>query len=99
VPFIVSCDETCQVTIQLLVDRATARKLGIDKKAKGAVQVGRIAATVGAARSKKLTVKLNAKARRGIKRSKRVKLAVRMKVVDLAGNATSPKVGPVTLRR
>lgn len=78
-------DEAVTTKATLTVDKATARKYKLDKRAKGPVTVG----TATAAASGKITIRLSAKARRAFKKAKRVKLTVTVVAADGAGNRTT----------
>ena len=62
-------NEPATATLTLTVDRATARKFKLDKKAKGPVTIGAGTATLGAG-AKNATVKLSAKARKSLKKAR-----------------------------
>ena len=57
------------------MDKATARKLKLDPKAKKAVVVGTLTRALAAGKNA-VTVKLTAKARKALKKAKSVKLGV-----------------------
>jgi hypothetical protein len=78
-------NEAVTTKATLTVDKATARKYKLDKRAKGPVTVG----TATAAASGKITIRLSAKARRAFKKAKRVKLTVTVVAADGAGNRTT----------
>jgi len=90
-------NEAGTVKLTLSVDKATARKLKLDRKAKGAVTVG-----TGTARlvdgSVKVTVKLSAKARKALKRVRKVKARLTVVATDAAGNSATTTLA-VTLKR
>ena len=81
----------------LKVDRATARKLKLNLKAKGPVEVGSSQTTLVPGRSS-VTVKLTAKARKAIKKVHKVKLLVTVLITDAAGNSAT-RAMTVTLKR
>jgi len=93
----ITLDEAATVKVTLTVDKATARKLKLDPKAKKAVVVGTLAKSLSAGRST-VTVKLTAKARKALKKAKSVKLGVLLNAKDAAGN-TGAKTAGVTLKR
>jgi hypothetical protein len=81
-------NESGSLRLTVQADRATARKLGLDRKAKGPVTVGRLNRQIPSGRTK-LVVKLTAKARKALKQARKVTLKVNLKVTDAAGNATT----------
>ena len=82
--------EPGRAVIRLLLPRAAARRLGIDRKARRAVAVGRLSRTLAAGETK-VAVKLTRKARRRLARVRSVKLTLVATITDAAGN-----VGRVT---
>jgi hypothetical protein len=84
-------NEAGKATVKVAVDAKTARKLHIKP------EVGSASATVAAGRLD-LTVKLTAKARKAIKRLRKVRLTVRVVVTDAAGNPATRSL-TVTLKR
>jgi hypothetical protein len=87
----IKCDEACRHVTQVFVGKQQARKLLIKKKAKHRVLVGRKVALLQAGAAKNIRVKLNKKARRGIKRMKRkhvrkLKLTIATAATDAAKN-------------
>jgi hypothetical protein len=98
-PFEFTCDEACSIKVELTVDKATARKLGLNRKAKGAVTVARGSAKTFAAGSGSVRAKFTAKAKKALKRAKKVKLRAAAVVSDTAGNAAPASARSVTLKR
>jgi hypothetical protein len=92
-----STNENASATITLTLDRASARKLGVDRKAKGPVTVGKLTAALTPGKST-LAVKLSVKARKALKAVKKVKLTLTAVVKDAAGNTTT-KTLSLTLKR
>ena len=84
-------NEAGKATVTVSVDAKTARKLHITR------QVGRASVAVRAGKLD-LTVKLAAKARKALKKLRKVTLSLRAVVTDAAGNAT-PVTKTVTLKR
>jgi hypothetical protein len=84
-------NEAGRATVAVTVDAKTARKLHIKP------QVGSATANVGSGKLE-LTVKLTAKARKAIKKLRKVRLSVRAVVTDAAGNSAHPSM-TVTLKR
>jgi hypothetical protein len=89
-------NEAGTAKLTLTVDKATARKLKIDRKAKGAVTIG-TATTKLLDGSAKVTVKLTAKARKALKRVRRLKARLTIVAADAAGNSATTAV-PVVLK-
>jgi hypothetical protein len=94
---VLGTDEAGTATLTLTLDKATARKLGVDRKAKGPVTVGTLKAPVTKG-SPIVVVKFSAKARKALKSVRRVKLVLTALVADAAGNS-STKTLTVTLKR
>ena len=67
------------------VDKKTARKLHLKKNAKGPVVVASVVKNVGDGRTR-VTLKFTKKAKKHLKRAKRVKLTVRAAITDIDGN-------------
>jgi hypothetical protein len=87
----VRCDEAARHVTQVFVARKLARKLGIKRKAKKRVLVGKRTTLAKANVTKRITVKLNTKAKRGIRRMKKrhvrkLKLTVATSARDAANN-------------
>lgn len=77
--------EPGRAVIRLSLSRRDARRLGIDRKAKRAVTVGRLTRTLSAGDTK-VAVKLSRKARRKLARVRSVKLTLVVTITDAAGN-------------
>jgi hypothetical protein len=94
---VLSTNENSTAQITLTVDKATARRLKLDRKAKKPVTVGSLnaALTPGTAT---LRIKLSSKAKRALKSAKTVKLLLAVVVTDTAGNKTTRTL-TVTLKR
>jgi hypothetical protein len=86
---------TAQLT--LTVDKSTARKIRLERKAKKPVTVGTLSTALTPG-SSTVTIKLSSKAKRALKSVKTVKLLLTVVVTDTAGNKTTKKL-TVTLRR
>jgi Big-like domain-containing protein len=91
-------NEAGSAKLTATVDKATARKLKLDRKAKGPVTVGTGTAKLVAGKPGKLTLKLTAKAKSAFKRAAKVKLLLTAVIKDAAGNVITKKL-TVTLRR
>jgi hypothetical protein len=88
-----ACSEPCTLKLQLVVDKKTAKKLKLGKKA---TVVGTLTRTVSG--SVKLKVKLTGKAKKRLKRAKSVKLAIKAVATDAAGNVAA-KAATVTVKK
>ena len=97
VKLVSTSNEAGTLVVTIKVDKNTARKLKIDRKAKRAVTVGTLTQAIAAGDST-VTVKLTKKAREIFKRAREVKLLITMGVTDAAGNATTRSM-TVTLKR
>jgi hypothetical protein len=84
-------------TITLTVDRATARKLKLKRNANGPVKVGGRKASLPSGQSA-VVVKLTAKARKALKKVRKVKLLITVVIQDVAGNSATDTM-KVTLKR
>jgi hypothetical protein len=82
---VLTCGEAGTMSIEASVSKATARKLRIDRKAKGPVVVGRATKPVVMGENA-ITVKLSGKARKRLARARSVKLVLSVRVTDAAGN-------------
>jgi hypothetical protein len=85
------CNEAARHLTQVFVNRATARKLAIKRKAKKRVLVGKRATLAKANVTQRITVKLNKKAKKGIRRMKarkvrKIKLTIATSAKDAANN-------------
>lgn len=89
--------EPGRATIRLLLSKRDARRLGINRKAKRPVAVGRLTRTLSAGDTK-VAVKLTRKARRRLARVRTVKLTLVVTITDAAGNVRSV-TRAITLRR
>ena len=96
-PIVLTTNENATAQLTLTVDKATARKLKLDRKAKKAVPVGTLKATLTAG-SRTLKITLSSKAKRAFKTAKTVKVLVTVVVTDAAGNKTT-KTLTTTLKR
>ena len=93
----VGCDEPCAVKLAIQVDKATAKKLKLAKKPKGSVTIGSLARPLGPAGT--ATVKLSAKARKALKKAKKVTLRFSGTATDAAGNTATLVLPPLGLKR
>ena len=85
------CNENCRHVTQVFVSKQQARKLGIKPKAKKRVLVGKRTTLLQADVAQNIRVKLNKKAKRGIRRMKRrrvrkLKLTIGTSATDAANN-------------
>ena len=88
VPLVLTSNEAGTAKLTLTVDKATARKLKLDRKAEGAVIIGSAAPKLVKG-SVKFTVKLNAKARKALKRVHRLKAKLTIVATDASGNSST----------
>ena len=87
----VRCSEDCRHVTQVFVNRKQARKLGVNKKAKRRVLVGKKTSLLKANVARTIRVKFSTKAKRGIRRIKRRKvrklqLTIRTSTRDASNN-------------
>ena len=94
---VISTNENSSARLKLTVDKATARRLKLDRKAKKPVTVGTLSAALTPG-SPTVTIKLSSKAKRAFKSAKKVKLLLTVVVTDAAGNRTTKRL-TVTLKR
>jgi aromatic ring hydroxylase len=80
------------------VDKKTARRLKINKQAKGPVAVAAAAKAIGEGRSR-VTLKFTRRARKRLNHAKRVKLTLRAAVTDVDGNRGTDRAKLVLKRR
>ena len=97
VPLTLTAGEGGRATIQLRLSRRDARRLGVDRRARHAVTVGRLSRTLAAGETK-VSVKLTRKARQRLARVRRVRLTLVVRIADTAGNVRRV-TQTVTLRR
>jgi hypothetical protein len=79
----VTCSQACRTTVVATVDKATAKKLKLGKK----LELGR-----GTSARPTVTVKLNAKARKALRKARSLKL--RLTITSVGADGT-----PVTARK
>jgi hypothetical protein len=91
-------NERCRLDIRVFIDRRTARRLRIDRHARGPVVVGRRTVTLPAG-TRTVTVKLTRRARMGFAHARKVRLTVRVATRDAAGNRGTLRPYRITLRR
>jgi hypothetical protein len=77
--------EPARAQLRLLVSKRVARRLGIDRRAKKPVVIGRLTRSLSTSETK-LAVKLTRKARRRLARVPSVKLTLEVTLTDAAGN-------------
>jgi hypothetical protein len=85
------------LSVKITVDKNTARKLKIKRNARRAVVIGRLTEAIDAGQTT-LHVKLSSKARRALKRARKVRLLITVTVTDAAGNKATRTLN-VTLKR
>jgi aqualysin 1 len=86
-----TCSARCDVKVQVQLDRKTAQKL----KLKGLV--GQCVGTAKSGTHNTLTIRFNAKVRKGLKRLHRVTLQILLTARDAKGHATTPIERTLTL--
>jgi Ca2+-binding RTX toxin-like protein len=91
----VTCPAACSFTVSVALSAKTARKYKLGRKA---LTVGTVRGALLAAGSKKVTVKLSKKAKRRLKRAKKVAVTLKVKATDAAGKSTT-KTKAVSLSR
>jgi RTX calcium-binding nonapeptide repeat (4 copies) len=87
VPLRVSCAEACGVSVALSVERATARRLGLDSRV-APVVVATGTARRTAAGTVRVRAKFTRRAKTALRRSRRTTLTVQALVSDASGNGT-----------
>lgn len=78
------CSERCTVLVDLVVSAKDARRLGLGSGR----SLGRATKVLTAGKRTTVTVKLSARARRGLSRVRTLKANVRLQATDAAGNRT-----------
>jgi len=91
----VTCSEACTVSAQLLLDRRTARRLGL---AAATVTIGRASKRLAGAGSAKLRLRPSAQARRRLRRGRLGKVTIRVRATDKAGNRSKLVTKKVAIR-
>ncbi len=89
------CSEACTVAASAGVDRRTGRRVGLSGRGR---TIGRGFSAMTKAGSKKFTIKLSRRARRKLAKVRRVRVNLRFKVRDAAGNRRTVN-HKITLRR
>jgi PKD repeat protein len=89
--------EACSVKVSLELDKATARRLKLERRPKGNVVVGTAQQTLVGPQAT-ARVKLTAKARKALRRVRSVKLRIALSATDSAGNTASIAVKLLTIR-
>ena len=90
----IKANEAGTARAELLLDKRTAKKLGLR-----AGVVGRGNATLASAGTAKVRVKLTAKAKAKLARARTVKATVRVVFTDRAGNSSAPATKRLLLKR
>ena len=91
----VRCSEACRVSARLIMDRRTARRLRLGRRA---VLVGQASGRRTAVRSHALRVRLTPRAGRAVRRARSLRLTLRITATDAAGNRATQAVR-VSIRR
>jgi Bacterial Ig domain len=84
--FAVTSNEAGRLVVRAFVSRKTARRLKINRNARGPVVVGRLARDIAAGEAA-VKVKLSRKARSKLRHATSVKMRIVAKITDAAGNA------------
>jgi hypothetical protein len=95
-PVSFTCNTVCSAKFELLMTKKLAKRLGI--AAARPVVIGRGSGKVSASGTKKVAVKLTAKAKRRLKKVRRVTVTLRSTVTDAAGKKTV-RTRKLTLKR
>ena len=93
----VGCSEACTTRIQLVIDRRTARRVGLSRTR--AVVVGTRAVALASAGRRTVHVAFKTKARKRLRRLRTLALTVRATATDKAGNEGKRLSRTVRLRR
>jgi len=93
----VSCSESCGISVAVVLDRTTAKRLDLAGRAGPAV-IATATARMAGAGSKRLRARLTKNARRALRGQRTVRVTVQSLVSDAAGNGTLLQ-RRVTLRR
>jgi len=80
----VSCSETCRLDGRLSLDGRTAKRLGLTKRRKPVVVARGRAASSG-----RLLLRFSSKARKGLRRARRLRMTLVIRARDAADNAVS----------
>jgi hypothetical protein len=91
-------NERCRLDIRVVIDRRTARRLGIKRHARGPVVVARRTVTLPPG-TRTVKLKLTRRARNGFRYARKVRLTVHVKTRDMAGNRGTLRPYRITLRR
>jgi len=86
--FKVGCDEPCRITARLLIDKKTAARIGLKRRPRSAVEIGKASKVLPAAGKAGLRARISAKTKRKLRRVRRATLTLRLKATDNAGNVT-----------
>ena len=92
----IACSEACRISARVLIDRATARRLGLPRSA--ALTVGRTSAALTSAGRKTVAVRLSRSASAALSRVRSLRVTLRTVATDRAGNPRTLE-RRVTLRR
>ena len=84
-------NEGSRASARLLIDKKTARKTGLKRRAQSAVLIGKASKGLAPAGRRSMRVKLTRKAKRKLRRARRGMLTLRLTVTDAAGNATKKR--------
>lgn len=92
----ITCNEACRTTAELLLDRRTAKRLGL--AAARPVRIGLAKKRLATAGTVKLKLRPSVKARRRLARARVRSVAVRTRATDTAGNRSKAVTRKVAVR-
>ncbi len=97
--FDLRCDEPCRLFVQLVLDGRSAKKLRLSKPGLAYVLGFRNNLPAEANRTVRVTVKLNRRARRALRRARSLKAKLYVVAQDAARNTAAPRAYSVRLKR
>jgi subtilisin family serine protease len=92
-----TCSERCTARVEITIDGRTAKRLRLSTRATK-VRVAGGTATLARGATRSVTVRFTARAKRALRRTRSVRVAVRVTATDAAGNART-RARSVTLGR
>jgi len=84
-PTTVTCSERCTIAARITVDSRTARRVKLTRR--DSIEIGRAVGIASSAAPGAVRIGLTSFARKRLKRARALKLTVRVRVADAAGNA------------
>ena len=94
----VSCNEACRVSGALMIDSRVARSIGIARRSRSGLVIGKASKAMPAAGSASLKVKISSRYRSKLRKLRRATVSLKLATVDNAGNVTR-KTATVRLTR